>query len=390
MPCHKERDAIDIAQRAGKGAVRQWAQDVDVKNRFPSESIDELRKAGLLGFFVPTALGGWGGHIDTFAKIASILAEECLSTSIIWAMHCQQVAALSIYAIKDHADTLAAIASDGDLVGSVTTEAGKGGDLLRAQSYITYESERMRLCRDAPVVSYGEQASFFLITMRSGESRPETDVKLVLVKRGDGIVSVTGDWNAMGMRGTRSVPMSFDVCVDKNRAIGHSFRETALKVLIPLGHIGWSAAWLGAARGAYRRFVRHSRSAGRTTRKLRSDLFVARLAELRVLLDLNEALLTRCVDEVSRLESGDATLEAYEDVTYNIRLNNLKIAGSRLSFEVADRLVELSGLRDGYSSDGELGIERVFRDLRSAELMFNNDRLIESNGKLILVEHTGW
>jgi hypothetical protein len=36
-----------------------------------------------------------------------------------------------------------------------------------------------------------------------------------------------------------------------------------------------------------------------------------------------------------------------------------------------------------------LEIERVFRDLRSATLMYHNDRLLGANGKLILVEDSG-
>jgi acyl-CoA dehydrogenase len=57
-----------------------------------------------------------------------------------------------------------------------------------------------------------------------------------------------------------------------------------------------------------------------------------------------------------------------------------------LSFSFLDRIVEISGLNLGYSRASELGIERTFRDLRSASLMFANDRLLETNGKLILTE----
>jgi hypothetical protein len=97
-------------------------------------------------------------------------------------------------------------------------------------------------------VSYGEQATWFLVTMRASRESPATDVRLVLLNRADGSVRVDGDWSALGMRGTRSVPMSFDVTVDPGAIIGGSFREIALRTMIPAAHVGWAAAWLGAAR----------------------------------------------------------------------------------------------------------------------------------------------
>ena len=62
---------------------------------------------------------------------------------------------------------------------------------------------------------------------------------------------------------------------------------------------------------------------------------------------------------------------------------------SRLAFELVDRLVDLCGLAQGYMKNTALDVERVFRDLRSATLMYHNDRLLGANGKLILVENSG-
>jgi acyl-CoA dehydrogenase len=46
-------------------------------------------------------------------------------------------------------------------------------------------------------------------------------------------------------------------------------------------------------------------------------------------------------------------------------------------------------LAQGYMKNTALDLERVFRDLRSATLMYHNDRLLGANGKLILVENSG-
>ena len=380
---------IEVTQSISQNVLKRWAADVDAKNRFPREGIDALREEGLLGFFVPSKFGGQGGDFKTYCHIAAILGAECLSTALIWSIHCQQVAVLSDHAAKEQSDVLTAIVQKGCLIAGVTTEYGKGGDLLTAQAPLISENGHLRVCRSAPIVSYGAEADFFLITMRSGEDKLPNDVSLVLVTPDDGQITVAGEWNAMGMRGTCSVPMKFDVVVDCSRVIGKSARQVALQTMIPAGHLGWTAAWFGAAKGAFKCFVGQLRILeGRGKRKLNSDLFISRLANMRISLDLIEAMLYQATDRIDKLRQNSASLKHYEDVTYNIALNNLKVAGSRLAFSVADELVELSGLSRGYLKDKTLPFERVFRDLRSATLMYSNDRLLEANGKLILVENS--
>lgn len=380
-------DPFETACTLARTVLRTWARAVDAEGRFPAESVDGLRRAGLLAPFVPVHLGGLGGGFSAFAAIAASLGEECLSTALIWAMHGQQVAVLARHSAESQREALAAIVRDGLLVASVTTEAGKGGELLAACSPLVPSADGFRIHRAAPIVSYGAEASYFLVTMRAAADRPPNDVRLVLVERGDGEIRVTGGWDAMGMRGTRSVPMAFDVTVPPGRILAAPFPQIAAQSLVPAGHVGWSAAWFGAARGAFTRFVRLVRRHGAPGRGgPPSGLFFHRLAELRTRLDLVRALLERVAARLDSLTARDLPASAYSDIGHAIELNNLKLVSSSESFAVVDGLIELAGLGQGYLREQPSDLERVFRDLRSATLMFHNDRLLEANGKLLMVE----
>lgn len=389
MRALREVGPVQIALTASRQTLRTWACDVDDRNRFPHESIEALREHGLLTYFIPRDENVRPDFV-TYCNIASVLAEECLSTALIWTMHSQQVAILVNHGDPEHKQVLDEVQQTGALLASVTTEPGKGGDLLTARAPLQPEGGGVRIRRVAPIVSYAQEAAFFLVTMRAAEDRHEHDVRLVVVSRQDGGMTVTGDWNAMGARGTRSVPVTFDLVVDRNRVLTTPFRQIAVQTLIPAAHLGWSAAWYGAARGAFRRFVgqlRQSENKSRT--QLQSDLFLSRLADVRVSLDLMDSMITQAAAQIDCLRQANADVAAYESITLNISLNNVKIAVSRLAFEVLDRLLDLSGLAQGYMKNTTLEIERVFRDLRSATLMYHNDRLLGANGKLILVENTG-
>ena len=50
------------------------------------------------------------------------------------------------------------------------------------------------------------------------------------------------------------------------------------------------------------------------------------------------------------------------------------------------QLVQLAGLRYGFLKRSAVALERTFRDLRSASLMYSNDKLYVMNGKLSLLD----
>jgi acyl-CoA dehydrogenase len=384
-----EAEIVARAEAVSREVLARFAPRVDAENRFPRESIAALHDAGLVGLMVPRELGGLGGGHGALARVAAALGEGCLSSALIWAMHSQMVVTLADHRGPAHEAALEAVARQGALVASVATEASPVPDHLCAASPLRVEDGRLRLRRAAPIVSYGEHAGFYLVMMLAAEGRPAEDVRLVLVRRDDGDIRAEGGWDAMGMRGTRSVPMRFDVLVDPDRVVGASFREVAFRTLIPSGELALSAAWYGAARGAVRRFVRKLRGdASRGGRRLDSDLLLSRLAGLRLALDLVAGLLDKVSLRLERYRAEGAPLARYVEEGHVIELNSLKIAASELSVGVADQLVELAGLREGYLQGGELGLERTFRDLRSASLMIGNERLRQANGRLMLLEGT--
>jgi acyl-CoA dehydrogenase len=375
---------IDRAGEIATTTVRQWAFAVDDENRFPTESVAALRDAGLLGYFVPRDLGGLGGDVGTYCRIAQLLGRECVSTAIVWAMHANQVATLADHGSPAHRPHLREIAERGSLIASVIAEYGRGGDVLKADTPLRPENGNLRIERRAPFVSYGAEAGLYLVTMRAGEDRPSNDGRLVLVRPEDGTVMVTGEWDAMGVRGTRTVGMEFDVLVEPARIVGDSLRPVAVSTLIPVAMMGWSAAWIGAAAAAFDRLVHQERRSG--SRNWDSDLFLTRLADVRLRLDLVESLLLRLASRMDELRAAGAPADAYEDPAHSILVNNLKIASSRFSFSVADDLMTLAGPGRGYLRSDPGRLERVFRDLRSAAMMYGNDRLLLSNGRLIMVE----
>ncbi|GAA3952007.1 acyl-CoA dehydrogenase family protein [Streptomyces marokkonensis] len=370
--------------------LAEHAAKADAEGVFPHESVQALREAGLFGLLVPTEYGGMGGDLGDLVEVAALLAGGCLSTAMIWAMHCQQTDVVVRHAGERlRTELLPRIAEEGYYLASVTTEPAKGGHLLSASSAIEADETELLVRRSAPVVTGGEHADGFLVTMRAAPDAPPNQVSLIHLHRGQADTRVVRDWNAMGMRATRSVGMELDGATAPHQVVGTpgEFRRVAMDSMIPAGHLAWSACWLGAARDALDALVALSRSRQRPGGlDTRSELVRHRLGRARVDLELASAYLLRARDEVLLRRRTGASMDVR---ALHMQLDTLKVACSELTFSAVDRLVQLGGTMTGYQRDAAVPLERHFRDLRSASLNYSNDRLLGAIGTLTLLDGAG-
>src|SRR5258707_1098032 len=63
------------------------ADDVDLKGRFPTESMKALADAGFYGLCLPLEVGGKGKGMRSFAGVVEELAGACGSTAMVYVMH---------------------------------------------------------------------------------------------------------------------------------------------------------------------------------------------------------------------------------------------------------------------------------------------------------------
>ena len=378
-----DRDkTLDAVRDAAALIIAPAARSVDEEDRFPSESVDVLRDLGLFAHFVPRHLGGSGASVAAYAEISEELGRVCLSTAVIWAMHSQQVAVLAAHGGEDHHAALSDVAEAGSLIASVTTESG-GGDLKKVEARLESDCHQITVRRFGPAVSFGHEADHFLVTMRDEEAPGADQVRLIRLHRSDGGIEMTKPLQMLGMRGTQTASMRFDTTVPSDRVLPTSFREIANHTMIPLGHVGWSAAWLGAVRQACEDVVRLFRGGHQSGgHRISSDHVRIRLARLRLNVDLIEALLGQCVRTLDRHIGKGTSMSTAEHVA----VNNLKVAAADLSVETMNGLFDLAGMSTAYVRGTTPPLGRVLRDLRSAPLMVHNDRILAINARLILTQ----
>ena len=364
-------------------ALEAAAEGIDAHGDPDGAGLALLREHGLMGYLVPAACGGDGGTVAGMLALAERLGARCTGLAVLWVMHCQQVAMVDQYAAEPlRGQVLRAVARDRLFLASVTTEAGKGGHVMTAHAAAALREGMVCFEREAPVVSGGLHADAYLITMRRAEESTPDDVVLVYVPLGAAEVKSRGPVELLGMRGASNVSLSITAAVPQDHLIDPpgGFARIAARTLAPLGHLGWAAVWVGAARAALRHVVKAVRHGGAGGIR-REDDVLDRVARARLMIDTAEAVVVAGLHEYERRSGRELDRPAFQ-----ILINNVKVAASEQAFRAVDELVEVSGLGLGYRRGPGLVLERIFRDLRSASLMYGNHRLIRASGRLALID----
>jgi alkylation response protein AidB-like acyl-CoA dehydrogenase len=191
----------EIGSAAAPHAVRH-----DREASFVAEGYEAIRAHGYGVIAVPRELGGGGHGLATVCRAQSVLARYCANTALAIAMHQHNVLALSWrWRLGDGAveQTLRRIAHEGLILSSsgsadpanpgVTGTPVEGGLLVTGSK---------RFCSGVP-------GADLVLTMARVDDGTSPRTLTVLVPTSDPGTEVIPDWDAMGMRGSGSNPVSF-------------------------------------------------------------------------------------------------------------------------------------------------------------------------------------
>lgn len=375
---------LTLDQRAAAAAdvAAQYAADVDAAARFPHEAVDALRRSGLLGASVPVEWGGEGATVTELARVASRLGEACASTAMIFAMHHSQVLCVTRHTAGSAAVIALArsVSRDGLLLASATTEIGIGGDVRSSTCFVDRDGDRARVAKNAPVISYGEDADMVLVTARRDADSAPSDQVLVACRRDELHLERTGTWDTLGLRGTSSFGYQLAADVPACNVIPVSYDEISTETMLPVSHILWAAVWLGMARSAGDTARASVRAAAR-----KAIGSVPPAATALVALVAEVGTLQTLVDTAARdFDAIADDREALGAVEFAIRMNTLKVLASNAVADIAARALSITGIA-GFRNDGPLSVARVFRDAQGAAVMVHNDRITANTAQLLLV-----
>jgi alkylation response protein AidB-like acyl-CoA dehydrogenase len=212
---------------------------------------ERLRAAGFLDVAVPESMGGaWTGMTGSTRPIGEVLrtlAGGDPSVALVASMHPSVLAFWLATddpgrpAWNEQRDAIFASAHDGMQWGTITSEPGSGGDILRTRSVATPDDGADRSLPGAAYRVTGDKhfgsgsgVTSFMITSALPEDEGEDAPSMFFVDvrdrpwDGSAGMQLVAEWDGVGMAATQSHAMRFDACPAVRMAWDGPVQEVAL------------------------------------------------------------------------------------------------------------------------------------------------------------------
>ena len=359
--------------RAAADVANVNAAVVDADARFPGEAFAEIRRQRLLGIQVPPALGGEGASIAEIADVCYILGHACSSTALIYAMHQIKMACITRHA-KGNAvleRILGRIAAEQLLMASSTTEGQAGGNVRSSEAAVEHDGAQVTLERKATVISYAVEADGVVTTARRAADAAGSDQVLLVLLKADYTLERLQAWDTLGMRGTHSEGFTLRARAAAEQIMPEPYERIHAQTMVPFAHLLWGSVWAGiaaAAAGKAQAFIRHAVRGSNGQMPPGAPHFTQAVSSLRTLRGVLAASL-RSYEGIMSDEKAISSLEFQAMITLT------KVQVSELAVTTVLSSLRACGL-SGYRNDTEFTIGRLLRDVLSAPLMINNDRIL--------------
>ncbi len=370
-------DLIAQARRFGRRVLAPRAAQHDRDATFPIENFRDMHGEGLLAICIPKASGGLGADFQTYSIAAAELGRYCGATALSWNMHvCSTLwsGALAddlpmtrqdraLHEKRRHLH-YRRIINDGAIYAQPFSEGGAaaagvvafGTEARPVEGGFVVNGKKIFASLSGAADYYG-----VLCTERAEGAAASRRNTLYLAIPADAAgVSVVGDWDPLGMRGTVSRTLLFkDVFVPEDEMLmphGVYFQAASRW---PHMFLTLSPTYMGLAQAAYDFTGAYLRGEVPGTPPVKRRMFPTKqiaVAEMRIALEQTKALWFQAITEARANPSKGQVLRAYA-AQHTVMENANAIAA---------KAIRTCG---GQAMLKSLPLERIYRDSRCGSLM---------------------
>ena len=373
----QQRSLLSLAQELGRTKFAPRAAQWDETATFPVANFDDLRDAGLLALCVPAADGGGGADYATYMMVAAEIGRFCGATALTWNMHISSTMWTGVLADGiamtdaqrgEHARRrrlhFARVVNDGAIYAQPFSE-GSAAAAGRAPfgTTATKVEGGWRINGRKIFASLSGAANYYglLCTEDKGDAKPDArDTLYLAVPATSEGVTVSGDWNPLGMRGTVSRNLTFkDVLVSDDeqlmpRGVYYKGAQTWPAMFFTL-----APTYLGIANAAYDFTVSYLRGEIPGEPPVKRRMYPTKqiaVAQMRIQLENLKSIFLRAIQEACPHPSADERMRLYA-AQYTV------MEGAN---DIARLAIRTCG---GQSMMKHLPLERLYRDSRCGSLM---------------------
>jgi alkylation response protein AidB-like acyl-CoA dehydrogenase len=368
---------IDQAQRFGRRVLAPRAQKYDREASFPIENFRDMQPEGHQAICIPKEEGGLGADFMTYCLAAAELGRYCGATALSWNMHvCSTLWSGALADDLPMSPTDRAAHNERRRMhyrrildrGAVYAQPFSEGGAAAAGTIAFGTQARpvdggFRVSGKKIFASLSGAADYYgvLCTERAqGEAASRRNTLYLAVPADADGVSVVGDWDPLGMRGTVSRTLLLDdVFVPEAEMLMPHGVYFQAATRWPHMFLTLSPTYMGLAQAAYDFTIAYLRGEMPGTPPVKRRMYPTKqiaVAEMHIQLEQTKALWFQAISEARPDPGKEQVLRAYA-AQATVMENANAIAGKALRTCGGQAMLK------------SLALERIYRDSRCGSLM---------------------
>jgi alkylation response protein AidB-like acyl-CoA dehydrogenase len=372
-----EAELTARAREFGARVLAPRAARWDREAAFPMDNYDDMRREGWLGICIPRADGGMGADFRAYCLAAAEFGRYCGATALTWNMHVcstlwtglltddleMDAASRALHhdrrrlhyenilgrgAIFSQPFSEGGAAAAGTVAFGTTATPVEGGFRINGKKIF------------ASLSGHADCYGILCTEVHGAEKLSRRDTLYLAIPKDAPGVSVEGEWDPLGMRGTVSRNLIFkDVFVPESAALmppGLYFQAASRW---PHMFMTLTPTYMGLAQAAYDFTLRYLRGEQPGTPPVKRRMYPTKqiaVAEMRIMLEQTKALWFQAISEAGPDPSKEQMLRAL--AAQNTVMENANA--------IAAKAVRTCG---GQAMLKTLPLERIYRDSRCGSLM---------------------
>jgi butyryl-CoA dehydrogenase len=338
--------------------VKPLAAEIDVTERFPSETVEKMARYHMMGIPIATKYGGAGGNNLSYIIAVEELSKACATTGVILSAHTSLCAGpIDAFGTEDQKMKYLVPLATGEKLGAFgLTEPNAGTDASGQQTTATLDGDNYILNGSKIFITNGGVADTFVVFAMTDKTKGTRGITAFIVEKDFPGFSIGKHEDKLGIRASSTTELVFENCiVPKENMLGKEGRGfgIAMKTLDG-GRIGVAAQALGIAEGALEeatKYMKERKQFGKPLAAFQGLQWM--VAELDVKIEAAKLLVYK------------AAFNKDNGLSYTVEAARAKLFASETAMEVTTKAVQIFG---GYGYTKEYPLERMMRDAKITEI----------------------
>lgn len=355
----KEQEMVrSVVREFTKNEVEPIAADIDESERFPTETVEKMGKANMLGIPFPVEYGGAGGDEISYAITIEELSKACGTTGVINSAHTSLGCwPIFKYGNEEQKQKYLVPLAKGEHLGAFgLTEPNAGTDAAGQQTSAVLEGDNYVLNGSKIFITNGGQADTYIIFAMTDKSQGTRGISAFIVEKDFPGFSIGKIEEKLGIRASATTELIFQNCkVPKENLLGKEGQGFKIAMTtLDGGRIGIAAQALGIAAGALDEavsYLKERKQFGRPISKFQGLQWM--VADMATEIEAARLLVYR------------AAFNKANGLPYGKEAAMAKLYASQCAMNVTTKAVQLFG---GYGYTKDYPIERMMRDAKITEI----------------------